>query len=362
MRRLTLLLAMTAALPAAAQDLTTSTTLLTHFATRCGQIAADPTTAVSGIAGASARIAGDRSLITHKEPAGPSGEIAFRQMQFADGKSSDCALTITGFGAAQYDDLGTLIAQNGATLFGTQVKVYGNNTPGNTVQMIATPGYPPAASLTQVQTRDRLELLLSLASGPASAAQPAPAVEPVQPAPAPQPDQNAALAPQPQVLEITPAPGIAPEALALELAPPSPEQQAKMDIIGQGLTACLIAANDPLALAPSLQEVGFAFDRMDGDTGFLLTKDGVSARISASPTDGFCTLIAEDLPLAYGIQAADATAAKTAVGTATNIEDKGCKAVSMTAPAAPVTMNYINPGYPIACESPKGTAISLVLQ
>ena len=110
MKRIALLLALAAPVPAFGQDLSNSTSLLTHFATRCAQIAADPTKAVSGIAGASARIAGDRSLITHREPAGETGQINYTQTTFADGKSSDCALTLTGFTPGQYDDLGKLIA------------------------------------------------------------------------------------------------------------------------------------------------------------------------------------------------------------------------------------------------------------
>ncbi|WP_299303769.1 hypothetical protein [uncultured Litoreibacter sp.] len=354
MKRIALLLALAAPVPAFGQDLSNSTSLLTHFATRCAQIAADPTKAVSGIPGASARIAGDRSLITHREPAGETGQINYTQTTFADGKSSDCALTLTGFTPGQYDDLGKLIAENGAALFGTEVIVSGNYAAGDAVQMIATPGYPPAAALTQVQTRDALEMVLSLNSAVATAA-PQP-----EPEPAPAPDQNAALVPQ--TLDVTPAPGIAPEPPALQLAPPTSEQQAKMDAIGLGLSACLIVADTPTALAPSLQEVGFAFDRMGRGGQILLTSEGVTARLSPDPQDGFCTLISEDLPLAYGRQAGEAVAQTLAEGTASDTSIDNCDAVSMTGPAAAVTMIYLNPGYQTACDASKGTAISLVLQ
>lgn len=334
---------------AAAQDMSTSTAVLTHFATRCGQIAADPTKAVSGIAGASARIAGDRSLITHNEPAGPNGEIRYRQMSFADGKSSDCALTVTGYQAAQYDDMGALIAQNGAALFGTEVTLYGNATPGNAVQMIATPGYPPAAALTLVQTRDQLEMVLSLHSGVTAP------VAPEQPAAAPQPATVQPEPPQPQVLEIAPEQPEGP-------AEPTNDQLAMMETIDLGLTACLIVADAPSTWAPSLGEVGFLFQTITGAGDIVMAKDGVTARLSATPSAGFCTLIAEDLPLEFGTQAGMDTAAKTAAGTATPTTSNGCEAVAMTAPAAPVTMIFLNPGYQAACDSPMGSAVSLVLQ
>ncbi len=335
------------AAPSIAQDLSNSTALLTHFATRCGQIAADPTTAVSGISGASARIAGDRSVIVHKEPAGSTATITFRQTMFANGKSSDCALSVEGFTPGQYDDLGQLIAANGAALFGTEVTLSGSHSGGDAVQMIATAGYPPAASLTHVQSRDTLDMVLSLNS--ASASQNA--------APAPQPETSAqAATPQPQILEVAPTPQ--PAAL-------TPDQLAIGDDMVAGLASCLAASADPMALAPALIETGYAFKYIGGNGEMNFEKGQALAQLSAEPRDGLCTLIAATAPYILAQHVGDKAAQLFAVAGSpapTASTQDGCPATNFTGPNGPVTLTYINPSYRKSCDDPLGAAVRLSLQ
>ncbi|MEM9584561.1 MAG: hypothetical protein AAGA08_15740 [Pseudomonadota bacterium] len=331
----------------AAQDLSTSTALLTHFATRCGQIAADPTTAVSGISGASARIAGDRSLIVHKEPAGQNGEIAFTVTEFEGGKSSDCAMTLTRFIPGTYDDLGKLIAENAAALFGTEVIVTGSYADGDAVQMIATPGYPPSASLTHVQSRDTLEMVLSLNSAVA-VPQPLPELAPQASATAPQP--------QPQVLDVTPTP----QPVTL-----SPQELATGDDMIAGLAGCLNASTDPTTLAPAMLEAGFSFSGLAADGGLTFEKGTALAQLSPSDTKGLCTLIGTTA--SYGLAShVGEKAARLFVTAGTPapeaVQVDGCPATRFTGPNGPVTLTYLNPSFRTTCDDPMGAAVRLSLQ
>ncbi len=333
---------------ASAQDLFNSTALLTHFATRCGQIAADPTKAVSGIAGASARIAGDRSLIVHKEPAGPNGTIAFRQTVFPDGKNSDCALVMKDFTPGLYNDLGKLIAENGSALFGTEVAVTGSHAGEDAVQMIATSGYPPAASLTHVQSRDELEMVLSLNSAVT------PTAAPSQPEPKPEPET--AQAPQPQVLDVAPAP---------EPVVFSAQDLAAADDIVLGLAGCLNASNDPTALAPAMLEAGFDFEGLSQDGDLMFKKAGVTAQLSSSASTGLCTLTAASAPYELAAHIGEkatqlfVTAGAPAPQPATV---DGCPATRLTGPYGPVTLTYLNPSFRATCGDPLGAAVRLSLQ
>lgn len=349
-QKLVLALSMTIG-PAYSQDLSNSTALLTHFATRCGQIAADPTKAVSGIAGASARIAGDRSLIVHKEPAGPNGAISFRQTEFADGKSSDCALTLTGFVPGMYDDLGQLIAENGAALFGTAVTVTGSHAGGDAVQMIATEGYPPAAALTHVQSRDSLEMVLSLNS------QSAPSVAQAEPQAAPSSGVVEPAVPQAQVLEVAPTPEPQPAALTQK------ELAIAEDMVA-GLAGCLTASTDPTTLAPALLDAGFSFSYVGGNGEMNFEKGASLAQLSPSPRDGLCTLISADSSYALaqhvGEKASQLFATTGSAPAQTTVD--GCPALSFDGPNGPVTLTYLNPSLRNSCDDPVGAAVRLSLQ
>jgi hypothetical protein len=146
---------------ASAQTLPDAASLLNHFITRCNEIAADPARASQRQPGAGSHIAQDQSLITYYEAAFANSELFFRQMRLPGGLRSDCTIGLRDISNAQYQGLGALIAENGATLFGTEVLTSGDYDQTNAILMIATPDFPPRASLTLIQQLTYIELILS---------------------------------------------------------------------------------------------------------------------------------------------------------------------------------------------------------
>lgn len=159
-------LAFVLAEPAAAQDLDSALGVLNHFTARCVEVGADPSAAQAASPGSATVTSADGSIVIHYESRAAFDNFIFRRLTFAGGINTDCSLLLNGEIGTRYHDLGALIAQNAQTLLGPDAVASGDPTPGKAVQVVSTPGYPPAAILTHAQGPDYVELSLMLKTTP----------------------------------------------------------------------------------------------------------------------------------------------------------------------------------------------------